>query len=69
MSEAVAIPKIEGENIHLRGVGESDLEAYYKFLLDDEMGRLTGSQGESLASKHRLGFERLVFQLRIVWIL
>ena len=45
MSEAVAIPKIEGENIHLRGVGESDLEAYYKFLLDDEMGRLTGSQG------------------------
>lgn len=46
MIEPVAIPVIEGKNITLRGVEESDLEAYYNFLLDDEMGRLTGSQGE-----------------------
>ncbi|WP_245238114.1 GNAT family N-acetyltransferase [Paenibacillus etheri] len=66
MSEPFTMPKIEGERIHLRGVEASDLEAYYNFLLDEEMGRLTGSQEKSLASKLRTGFVRLVFQLRIV---
>ncbi|HEY4430969.1 MAG TPA: GNAT family protein [Paenibacillus sp.] len=46
MTGAITIPKIEGKHINLRGVEESDLEVYYNFLLDDEMGRLTGSQGE-----------------------
>ncbi|WP_339247391.1 GNAT family protein [Paenibacillus sp. FSL R10-2796] len=46
MTEPVAIPKIDGEQIQLRGVQASDLEAYYNFLLDVEMGQLTGSQGD-----------------------
>lgn len=46
MTEPITLPRIEGEHINLRGVQESDLETYYNFLLDDEMGRLTGSQGE-----------------------
>lgn len=46
MTEAITMPKIDGEYIILRGVEATDLEAYYNFLLDEEMGRLTGSQGE-----------------------
>lgn len=46
MTEAITMPKIDGEHIILRGVEATDLEAYYSFLLDEEMGRLTGSQGE-----------------------
>lgn len=33
MTEPVAIPKIDGEQIQLRGVQASDLEAYYNFCL------------------------------------
>lgn len=46
MIESAKMPTIEGEHIQLRGVQEADLEAYYYFLQDDEMGRLTGSEGE-----------------------
>ncbi|WP_313640969.1 GNAT family protein [Paenibacillus sp.] len=46
MTESVTMPNIEGEHIIMRGIKEFDLEAYYNFLLDAEMGRLTGSQGK-----------------------
>jgi len=46
MTELVETPHIEGEKIVLRYARESDLDAYFAFLLDPEMTLLTGSQGE-----------------------
>jgi len=46
MTEQLTEFQIEGNAIKLRLVKESDLEAYYTFLQDSEMNRLTGSQQE-----------------------
>jgi RimJ/RimL family protein N-acetyltransferase len=46
MTEQLTELRIEGSAIEFRFVRESDLEAYYAFLQDPEMNRLTGSQRE-----------------------
>lgn len=51
MSEQMILPRIEGHQIDLRYVRESDLETYYAILEDTEIGRLTGSQGEFTKSE------------------